>query len=146
MQVDPFLQKWSHFKLFSDENKTFCWKGRMLHDESAVVDLHSFNNTLVLCPSTIAEKRSVARMTMYDIITGKTQQTELKFGKAAVNCSNEKNLFVFSASIKRSGKQYFSMETFNIVNYNDFNSTKVIIDTDLIESNTRLYFHFAHFF
>ena len=131
---------------FSTKNSTYREIGCHCHGKSVRLDLHHFNNTLVMCPSTKNEKGTESDMIMYDLITGKSNMYKLNFKGPVVNCSNEDNIFVFSLVKEKSEKQIFSIETFDIINYSEFHSTKKTIDSNLIEANEVLYFYFAHFF
>ena len=144
MHFNPSFPCRSHLKMFSEENNTFCEIG--CHARS---DLHCFDNTLVMCPSstttTSTQPRRVSNVIMYDLITGKTNGTTINFEGPVVNCSNDKSMFVISGS-KEKSRMIFYIETFNIINYSEFYSSKKEVGFILLETYTTLSFHFAHFF
>ena len=146
------IDMYNNLKLFLGENNFLNKNGCYYNNHSyhnACLDLHRIHNTLVICPSTGSKYKkhdTVGFMIMYDLITGKTKETKLNFEGPAVSCSNEKNVFVISFAKRSSNKRGFSIETFNIVNYSTFQSTKEIIDYNFIESGTVSDIHFAHCF
>ena len=84
MQVQPCCSQRSYLKFFSEKNNTIRKISSHYHDERSSLDIHSFNNTLVMCPSSkyepedeIGFKRdysegTICNLMMYDLITGKT--------------------------------------------------------------------------
>ena len=136
----------SHLNLFSEENNTFSEIIYLNHTEKDQLDLHRFDNTLVMCPSTRAQNSTEPNMIMYDLITGRTKTTKLSFEGPAVSCSNEKRLFVISVSIGYSGMKVFYVEMFHINNYREFHSSKNTVYSSSYDVNNSLIFHFAHFF
>ena len=99
-----------------------------------------------MCPSTETRKSTEPDLIMYDLITGKTNKTRLSFEGPAVNCSNEKNLFVISIPKENSVKKVFYIATFHIFNNKEFHSIKKTIDFGLMEQNEKLCIQFSHVF
>ena len=142
MQCETNSLNKSHLKFFSEENNPFRTISCHSHDESVELNLHVFSNTLVMCPSTDSDYSTEPNMIMYDLITGKTEETKLRFEGPAVNCSNEKNLFVISAAEENSGKKVFCIERRDFTN---FHSTKNTIEYSSIENYIFSLFHFAKY-
>ena len=138
-------QPTSVLKYFSEENNTFRSTGCNYGEDSVQLDLHYINNTLIMCPTRAPVNYVERNMVMYDLITGKTNETKLNFEGSAVSCSNEINMFIVSVAQENSEKKMY-IEILDIKNYNHFRSTKETVDSSLIAANKISYFYFAHFF
>ena len=125
---------------FSLENNNFRTIISHHYDRLHRFDLHSFNNTLVMCP-----ERETSKIIMLDLVTEKTNEVEFEIEALAVNCSSEEKLFVISAPDRELQIKTFTIETFDIVSFSEYSSTKITIDYNLPESRKFTNFLFAEY-